>query len=109
MTAIGTEAMPPVPVEQRLGLAGNRGVARRQHKGGGAHLAECPFAEMRFAGGVKIKSEQRLSALQSEKYAQTCLPLHTPTEKRGFVCTHQWAVLPKWQEKTGGFLRREPS
>jgi len=80
--------MPLVPVEQRLGLASNRRVARRQHKGGGAHFRECPFIGQGLADTIKINGEQRLSSLQTQKDALTCFPLCPPAQKHHPVCTH---------------------
>ena len=110
MAAIGAEAVALVPVQQRLGLAGDGGVARRQHKGGGAHFRECRLRRARLAYSTgKINGEQGLGRHPGPE-TRTDMSSHSArqAQKHGAVCTHQGAVLPERQEQSGGFLRRQP-
>ena len=73
--------MALVPVQQRLGLAGDGGVARRQHKRSGAHVLELALAQCGFGFARQIDREQGLRAVQPQEYAGRAVPFVAPGQE----------------------------
>ena len=102
--------MAPVPVQQRLGLTGDGGVARRQHKGGGAHFRESRLRRVpaRFRP-ARSTANKGWRAVQPQKYAESRLPLVRARQKpaRGL---HAPGAGSARRAGTGprGLLRRQP-
>jgi len=96
--AIGAKAVALVPVQQRLSLAGNREVARRQHKGAGAHLLEPAFTKSRLGFARKIDREQRLAAVQAQEYAGRAIPFGAPGQEPGTLIHKERPGLPERQK-----------
>jgi len=98
MAAVGAEAMALVPVQQRLGLAGDGGVARRQDKGAGAHFLKTPFIPCGFAVTRQLDSEQWLGAVQPQEDASLAFPFFAPRQKAGAITRYKRPVPPEGQK-----------
>ena len=73
-----------MPVEQRLGLAGDGGVALGQHKGRRPHVEE--FAAVKHRRGLllaQVDGEQSRAAIQPQEDDGGPLPLRAPGQEGG--------------------------
>ena len=93
--AIGAETMPFVPIQQRLGLARDCGLARGQHKGGSPHFLKSAFAQCGLVFTRQIHREQRLFAIQPQKHASRAVPFPAPMLKFHARVGNERPVLPE--------------
>ena len=90
-SALGAEAMPRVPVDQRAGLGEDRRLAGRDRRGEGAHVDQLGVDVRRGAGAARVDREVRAPVVVDAEQDQEGARLDLPAPRgRGLPVEHRF-------------------